>query len=461
MRRIFAGGAESISGDRASKYVRLRHWEAIFLAQEPINVGLLGLGTVGSGVVKLLEQNGTAIATKIGRPLRVARVLVRDTAKPRAVSIASELLTTDPRQVLEDPAIPVIAEVMGGVEPAREYLLTALARGKSVVTANKDLLALHGQELLETARAHGADFFFEASVGGGIPIIHPLKEFLAANRIEQVLGIVNGTTNYILSKMTQEGREFAEALAEAQALGYAESDPRADIEGDDAARKLAILASIAFNTRVTYPEIYVEGITRISSRDILYAGELGYVVKLLAIAREEGGEIEARVHPALVPRQHPLAAVSDVYNAIFVRGDAVGEAMFYGRGAGQMPTASAVVGDLMAVARNLLHGATGQVTCTCFRSLPVRPMGRVECQYYLRLTVRDRPGVLASIAGVFGNQGVSLASVIQKRSFDGWAELVLITHRVREASLQDALKIIGGLSVVRAIDNVIRVEEGI
>lgn len=415
---------------------------------------------MGSGVVKLLQDNGEAIATKIGRPLAIRRILVRDKTKARPVPVAGELLTTDPQSILEDPAIQVVVEVMGGLEPAREYILAALERGKNVVTANKDLLALHGQELLETAKAKGVDFFFEASVGGGIPIIHPLKEFLAANRIHRVLGIVNGTTNYILTKMAQEGKDFADALAEAQALGYAESDPSADVEGDDAARKLAILASIAFNTRVTYPDVYVEGITRISAQDILYAGELGYVIKLLAIAREEDGEVEVRVHPALVPKHHPLAAVSDVFNAIFVCGDAVGEAMFYGRGAGQMPTASAVVGDLMEVARNIQRGATGRVSCTCYRNLPIRPMGRVECQYYLRLTVKDQPGVLASIAGVFGNQGVSLASVIQKRSFDGWAELVLITHRVREDNLQDALKIIGGLSVVRAVDNVIRVEEG-
>lgn len=415
---------------------------------------------MGSGVVKLLQDNGEAIATKIGRPLAIRRILVRDKTKARPVPVAGELLTTDPQSILEDPAIRVVVEVMGGLEPAREYILAALERGKNVVTANKDLLALHGQELLETAKAKGVDFFFEASVGGGIPIIHPLKEFLAANRIHRVLGIVNGTTNYILTKMAQEGKDFADALAEAQALGYAESDPSADVEGDDAARKLAILASIAFNTRVTYPDVYVEGITRISAQDILYAGELGYVIKLLAIAREEDGEVEVRVHPALVPKHHPLAAVSDVFNAIFVCGDAVGETMFYGRGAGQMPTASAVVGDLMEVARNIQRGATGRVSCTCYRNLPIRPMGRVECQYYLRLTVKDQPGVLASIAGVFGNQGVSLASVIQKRSFDGWAELVLITHRVREDNLQDALKIIGGLSVVRAVDNVIRVEEG-
>lgn len=431
------------------------------LRKEAIGLGILGLGTVGSGVVKLLQENGDSISAKVGCPLIIRGILVRDKAKPRQVAVPPELLTTDPEVVLDNPEVDIVVEVMGGIEPARSYLTRAFEQGKSVVTANKDLLALYGQELLELAAAKGVDFFFEASVGGGIPIIHPLKEFLGANRIERVVGIVNGTTNYILTKMAQEGKEFSEALKEAQALGYAEADPAADVEGDDAARKLAILASIAFNSRVTYSDVYVEGITRVSPSDILYAGELGYVIKLLAIAKEDAGEIEARVHPALVPKHHPLAAVSDVFNAIYVRGHAVGETMFYGRGAGQMPTASAVMGDVMEVARNILHGATGRVTCTCYRQLPIRPMGKVECQYYIRLIVKDRPGVLASIAGVFGNQGVSLASVIQKRSLDGWAELVVITHKVREENLQDALQIIGGLSVVRNIESVIRVEEGV
>ncbi|MCR4418817.1 MAG: homoserine dehydrogenase [Clostridia bacterium] len=431
------------------------------MGTQAIRIGLLGLGTVGSGVVKLLQENGEDIATKVGCPLRIERILVRDKNKPRPVAVDPALITDDPADILEDPAIEIVAELIGGLEPAREFILRALEAGKNVVTANKDVLAVHGQQLLQAAEARGLDFFFEASVGGGIPIIHPLKELLAANRIRQVLGIVNGTTNFILTKMTVEGKDFAEALGEAQAMGYAESDPSADVEGADAARKLAILASIAFNTRVTYPEVYAEGIGRISARDILYAGELGYVIKLLAIGREEEQEVEVRVHPALVPKDHPLATVSDVFNAIFIRGDAVGEAMFYGRGAGQMPTASAVVGDLMLVARNLLHGSTGRITCTCYRQLPVRPMGRVECKYYLRFTVKDRPGVLARIAGAFGEAGVSLASVIQKRSFEGWAELVLITHRVREENLQRALAIIRDLPVVKSVDNLIRVEEGI
>lgn len=430
------------------------------MEQEPIRVGLMGLGTVGGGVFKVLQSNGDAIATKLGRPITIARILEKNTSKAEGLPGARELLTDNPSDILDDPSINIVVEVLGGLEPAREFILRALANRKNVVTANKDLLALHGQEILETAKNNGVDFLFEASVGGGIPIIHPLKEFLGGNRMRQVLGIVNGTTNYILTKMATEGKEFSDALAEAQALGYAEANPSADVQGDDAARKIAILASIAFNTRVTYPDVYIEGITKISSGDIRYAGELGYVIKLLAIARETDGQVEARVHPALLSRKHPLAAVSDVFNAIFIEGDAVGEAMFYGRGAGRMPTASAIVGDIMEEARNIIRGTTARVTCTCYRNLPIRPMGELESKYYLRLTVKDQPGVMATITGVLGNQQVSLASVIQKRSHDGLAELVLITHRVRENNLQDSLKIIGGLSVVRNIDNLIRVEDG-
>ncbi|QGP93685.1 Homoserine dehydrogenase [Neomoorella glycerini] len=426
----------------------------------PINIGLLGLGTVGSGVVRLLQQNGAAIAQKLGRPLKVSRILVRDRHRSRQVEVSPDLLTTEPDTILADPDIPIIVEVMGGTGAAREYILKAISRGKSVVTANKDLLALYGKELFDAAEASGVDLFFEASVGGGIPIIRPLKECLAGNRIRQVMGIVNGTTNYILTKMSREGRDFAEVLQEAQSLGYAEADPAADIEGEDAARKMAILASIAFGTRITYPDVYREGISNLTAQDISYAADLGYAVKLLGIAREDEEGIEVRVHPALVPLNHPLAAVSDVFNAIFVEGDAVGETMFYGRGAGSMPTASAVVGDIMEAARNIQHQTRGRISCTCFYDKPLKPMGAIITKYYLRLIVVDRPGVLASIAGVFGEREVSLASVIQERMLGELAELVLITHRVREQNLQDALRILTGLPVVKEIACVVRVEGG-
>ncbi|MGI6285651.1 homoserine dehydrogenase [Neomoorella humiferrea] len=426
----------------------------------PVNIGLLGLGTVGSGVVRLLQQNGALIAQKLGRPLKISRVLVRERNRPRQVEVDPTLLTTDADGIINDPDIHIIVEVMGGTDAAREYILKAMERGKSVVTANKDLLALYGKELFDAAASNGVDLFFEASVGGGIPIIRPLKECLAGNKIRQVMGIVNGTTNYILTKMSREGRDFQEVLREAQDLGYAEADPAADIEGDDAARKMAILASIAFNTRVTYSDVYREGISRITTQDISYAADLGYVIKLLGIAREDEEGIEVRVHPALLPGNHPLASVNDVFNAIFIEGDAVGEAMFYGRGAGSMPTASAVVGDIIEAARNLNYQTRGRITCTCFYDKPIKPVGTINTKYYLRLLVVDRPGVLAAIAGVFGDREVSLASVIQERMLGELAELVLITHRVREQNLQDALKVLAGLPVVKEIACVVRVEGG-
>ncbi|HBT46438.1 MAG TPA: homoserine dehydrogenase [Peptococcaceae bacterium] len=425
-----------------------------------VNIGLLGLGTVGGGIVKLLDRNGRVIAQKLGRPIEIKRILVRDLHRPRTVKVPPEFLTTRPETILEDPAIDIIVEVMGGLEPAREYILKALRLGKSVVTANKDLLALYGKELFAAAEAGGADLFFEASVGGGIPIVHSLKECLAGNRISRVMGIVNGTTNYILTKMSREEREFTEVLAEAQRLGYAEADPRADIEGDDAARKMAILASIAFGTRVTYPEVYHEGIAHLHPQDIKYAADLGYAIKLLGIARDDGEEVEVRVHPALVPLAHPLASVEGAFNAIFVEGDAVGEAMFYGQGAGEMPTASAVVGDIMEAARNLAYNTRGRIYCTCFDQKPVKPMEDIVTRYYLRMIVKDRPGVLAAIAGVFGERQVSLASVIQVGMVGEQAELVFITHLVRERNLREALEILKGLPVVNQIASVIRVEGG-
>lgn len=426
----------------------------------PLNIGLLGLGTVGGGVFQLLQQNKAIITQKLGRPLNISRILERNMERVRQLGVNPQMVTTNPETIFSDPEIAIVVEVIGGVGVAREFILQALSHGKSVITANKDLLALHGKELFDAARAHGTDLFFEASVGGGIPIIRPLKECLAGNRIRQVMGIVNGTTNYILTKMSREGRDFAEVLREAQSLGYAESDPTADVEGDDAARKMAILASIAFGTRVTYPDVYREGISRLTVQDINYAQDLGYTVKLLGIAREDEQGVEVRVHPVFLPLGHPLASVNDVFNAIFVEGDAVGEAMFYGRGAGAMPTASAIVGDIMEAARNLQHQDRGRISCTCFYEKPLKPMGSVVSKYYLRLIVADRPGVLAAIAGVFGEREVSLASVIQERTIEERAELVLITHRVREQNLQDALKALANLPVVNEIAGVVRVEGG-
>lgn len=423
-----------------------------------VNIGLLGCGTVGSGVVKLLSSNRDVISLRTGREVSVKRILEKDPGKVLGLGLSKDILCSDIREILDDDDIKIVVELIGGIEPARTYILEALSRGKNVVTANKDLIAVYGQELLATAQENGVDFFFEASVGGGIPLIYPLKHSLGANRIKEVMGIVNGTTNYILTKMCEEGLEFSRALKEAQELGYAEADPTSDVEGYDAARKIAILASIAFNSRVTFEDVYVEGITRLSPLDIKYGHELGYAVKLLAIAKEIEGRIQARVHPAFIPLHHPLAAVKGVYNAVFVNGDAVGEVMFFGRGAGQMPTASAVVGDIMEICHNLTQGTTGVLGCTCFENKEIVPITKLESKFYIRMLVKDRPGVLAAIAGVFGSHQLSIATVLQKTSGEEFAQLVLVTHKVPESDLRDALMVLGEMSIVADICNVIRVE---
>lgn len=428
------------------------------MPKDRIVVGLLGLGTVGRGVYRILSTNAELITRRLGLPVEIKKVLVRDLKKDRGLDIPPSVLTCEPAEVLDDEEIDIVVEVMGGIEPTLSYALRALHNGKSVVTANKDMVAAHGRELFAAAQRTRRDFLFEASVAGGIPIVHVLKECLVANRIHRLMGIVNGTTNYILSKMSLEGADFARALAEAQARGYAEQDPTNDIDGFDAARKMAILASIAFNSRVQLANVYVEGIRQIAPADIKYAAELGYVVKLLGIAKNTPAGIDVRVHPALVPSAHPLAAVNDVFNAIFIQGDAVGEAMFYGRGAGEMPTASAVVADIVYAARNLKHDVPGMVSCSCFEERPHIPITEVINRFYLRLIVLDRPGVLAQIAFVFGEHEVSLASVIQKQAADGRAEIVLVTHRVVEGNLRRALELVAELPVVNQVCSVIRVE---
>ncbi|PKM82549.1 MAG: homoserine dehydrogenase [Firmicutes bacterium HGW-Firmicutes-14] len=428
------------------------------MGKEKINVGLLGCGTVGGGVWKVLDMNREIIRKRIGIEIAVKKVLEKDKGKAKAAGIPVSKITDQPDDIFNDKDIDIVVEVIGGTTVAGEFLKKAMKAGKSVVTANKDLLAQDGQELFRIAGENNVDLLFEASVGGGIPIIRPLKECLAANRVETIYGIVNGTTNYMLTKMSEEGSSYADMLAEAQQKGYAEADPTSDVEGYDSARKLAILSSIAFNTRVSFKDVFIEGITKITARDIMYAKELNYTVKLLAIGKELDGRIEVRVHPTLISQNHPLAAVNDVFNAIFVRGNAVGDVMFYGRGAGELPTASAVVGDIIDAARNKVKGIKGRLACTCYDSKPIKDIGEIRTKYYVRMKVLDRPGVLAAIASVFGNQEVSLASVIQKRNIDKIAEIVWVTHDVLEKNIQDALKIIGGLSIVEDISNVIRVE---
>ena len=427
---------------------------------DTVKIGLLGAGTVGSGVIKVMRENAEEITKKTGAALEIKTVMVHNLNRNHP-DITGCNVTDRFEDILEDPEISIVIELIGGIHPAKEYMLRAMQAGKHVVTANKDIVAEYGEELFETAQKNNVDFMFEASVGGGIPIILPLKESLTANRITEIMGIVNGTTNYMLSKMTKEVSCYSDVLKEAQEKGYAEADPTSDVEGLDAARKLAILASIAFNTRINFHDVAVEGMTNIRPEAIVYASQLGYVVKLLAIGRDCGeAGIDVRVHPVFLPKSHPLASVDGVYNAIFIRGNAIGEAMFYGRGAGSLPTASAVVADVINTVNDLRHSAIGRVTCTCYDEKKLCPLDDTVSSYYVRLLVDDEPGVLGTIATTFGNQGVSLLSVIQTRSVGNKAEIVAITHHVRHSAMEDAAKVLSGLHVVSEVRSVIRVENG-
>lgn len=430
-----------------------------------VRIGLLGLGTVGAGVAKLLESRRGLLEERAGCRLTLAGVADLDVVRPReGLDLARLPLTTDAQRVLADPAVQVIVELVGGLEPARSFILKALAAGKHVVTANKALLAHHGEELYEEARRHGVTLGFEAAVAGGIPLIRAVKEGLVANRILSVHGIVNGTCNYILSKMTDEGLDFSMVLKEAQAHGYAEADPTLDIEGMDSAHKLQILVTLAFRTFVDLKHIHTEGITRVTQQDIAYARELGYRVKLLAIAKAGDGGVEARVHPTMIPASAPLAAVSGVFNGVFLTGDAVGDLMFYGRGAGQMPTASAVLSDVIEIARRIAHGipALGlELPSTGSSPLPLRPMDAIRSCYYLRVMAQDRPGVLSRVAGILGDNDISIASVIQKeRAAREAVPVVMMTHEARERDMRTALAAIDRLPDVAAPTTMIRVEGG-
>ena len=403
-----------------------------------IKVALLGVGTVGTGVYKLIQRRADVMVRTIGAQMEVSKILVHNLNKQRE-GIDASLLTDNWQEIVNDPEIQIVVEVMGGIEPARTMILEALHAGKHVVTANKDLLAVHGKELLDAAEEKHCDLLFEAAVAGGIPIIRPLKQCLAGNEIDEVIGIVNGTTNYILTKMFEENMSFEEALAKATELGYAEADPTADVEGLDAGRKVAIMASIAFHSRVVFDDVYTEGITKITSDDIAYAKEFDSVIKLLGVAHNTEGGIEVGVYPMLLNKEHPLASVRDSFNAVFVHGDAVDDAMFYGRGAGELPTASAVMGDIIDVARNIEYGCNGRISCTCYRETPIKKFDEVENKFFLRMQVKNQPGVLASIATVFGSHGVSIARVVQKHIKGDQAELVIVTDKVREDYLKNAL----------------------
>lgn len=428
--------------------------------QNYIKVGLLGAGTVGGGVISVMEQNADVIEKKIGKKIVIAKVFGRDIKKMQEQYGPNYCYTTDIDDVLEDPEIDIVVELLGREHPAKEYIAKAFENGKNVVTANKDVLAKYGKELFPLAAEKNCDFMFEGSVCGGIPIIQPLKTSLAANKITSIMGIVNGTTNYMLTKMSNEHLDYADVLKEAQSKGYAESDPTADVGGFDAARKLAILASIAFNTRISLDDVQIEGIESISLRDINYAAELGYAIKLLAIAKNDPEfGISVRVHPTMLPLSHPLAGVNDVYNAVFVTGDAVGEAMFMGLGAGRMPTASAVCGDIIDVARNLQHGETGRISCTCFEDKKLCSLENMCSPCYIRMHVMDKPGALAAIAAAFGAQNVSLRNVVQKNKIGNEAEIVVITHNVSEFNLQMAVQTLKALPVINEVCSVIRVED--
>lgn len=423
--------------------------------ERTVTIGLLGCGIVGSALARQITTEGDAIAARTGIRLRIGRVAVRSLSKPRDVDLPHDVFTTDGAEVVGDPSIDLVVEMVGGIEPAREFISAALKAGKPVVTANKELLANVGAELFGEADAAGVDLLFEAAVGGGIPIVRPLRESLVGERVTRVMGIVNGTTNYILSQMTAHGTSYADALADAQSLGFAERDPTADVEGFDAGAKAAIIASIAFGVRVVAGNVYHEGISGITETDIAYAQALGYVIKLLAICeRFDDGAVAVRVHPAMVKHSHPLASVRDSFNAVFVEGATVGDLMFYGRGAGGDPSASAVLGDVIDAACNLAKGT--HATIGSFARCPIRPVDELASPFYLNLEVADQPGVLAAVAGVFGEHGVSIRSMEQEGLGDD-ARITFITHRAVEADLQATLRRLGALDVVRRVGSVLRV----
>ena len=421
----------------------------------------MGLGVVGGGVAATLLDPAQHVSRKAGHPVSLKRVLVRDLGKERRAPVPRDILTTDPALVLNDPDIHVVVEVIGGEEPASSYIRRSLSQGKSVVTANKEVMAKEGQDLLALAASRGVNLLFEASVGGGIPIVGPLMKDLLANDIRSVHAIINGTTNYMLTRMSRDGMDFDDALKEAQDLGFAEADPTNDVEGIDAGYKLAVLASLAFHTQVRAEDVHKEGISSLRARDFRYGRELGYAIKLLAIARREGRQIQARVHPCFVPEDHMLAKVDGVFNAVEVDGDLTGKILFHGRGAGREPTTSAVIGDLVEVARKLTGGGRPSPFVPPGDRLTVAPMSELVTRYYIRLGVSDRPGVLAQIGKVLGDLGVSIASVIQKDSNPGsqTAELVVTTHPAREEAVQESLRRMRALQVVRKVDNLVRVED--
>ena len=421
-----------------------------------LKVGMLGCGVVGSNVARLLQEDSGDFAARSGATLSLAKVAVKNATTKRE-NVPQSIITTDAHSIVNDPSIDIVIEVMGGIEPARELILTAIKNGKSIITANKALLALHGAELFEAADKNGVDLYYEAAVGGAIPILRPMRESIVGDHVHRVMGIVNGTTNYILTKMDEEGSAFSDVLKEAQSLGFAEADPTADIEGHDAAAKAAILAGLAFHTRVTSNDVYCEGISKISARDVAVAREMDHVIKLLAIAElTSDNQVSVRVHPTLISRQHPLASVRNAFNAVFVEAESAGELMFYGRGAGGAPTASAVLGDLIAIARNKTRGGEGHGESD-YAELSIASIDKVKSRYLIRLDVADKPGVLATVAQLFASHNVSIETVRQSGRGDS-AELIVATHSAPESSLQKTVDALAKSDVVKSVESVLRIE---
>ena len=432
-----------------------------------INVGIIGLGTVGTGTARIILDNADVIEAKTGIHLNLKRIADKDLDRDRGLKLPDGVMTDDASVVLNDPDIDIVVELVGGTTIAKDFTVSALKSGKHVVTANKALLSTFGKEILTLARARGLQVGFEASVGGGIPCLKALREGLSANRIESIYGIINGTANYILTKMTDEGGDFEDVLKVASEKGYAEADPSYDVDGIDTAHKLALLIDISYGTFVSLEDIYIEGIRKITPVDIEFAKEFGYRIKLLAISKESDGKIEARVHPTMVPVSHQLAKVDGVYNAVFINGDAVGSTMFYGHGAGMMATASAVVADIVDIARDINCGSTGRVTPLGYvdeaiKDVEIKDINDLETDYYLRFTAVDKPGVLSTVAGVLGKYNISISSVIQKVRNEGDpVPLVIVTHTAREKEMKEAIRIIEELDVITDETIIIRIEENL
>ena len=417
-----------------------------------VRIAILGFGNVGQGVWKVLTRRS-------GYEIEVAKILVRDINKTRDIDVPKDILTTDPEEIFDDNSIKIVVELMGGLNPAKDYMLKAIEKGKHVVTANKLVIATEGTQLFRAANKQKVMLCYEASVAGGIPVIHGLNESLTANKIEKVIGIINGTTNYILTKMTREGMDFREALKLAQEKGFAEADPTSDVEGYDAVYKLSILSSLAFGTNVSVDSIYREGITNIEPIDIQYAGEFGYTIKLLAIVKDENNSLEVRVHPAMVPSTHPIANVNDSFNAIFIKGNAVGDLVFIGRGAGDLPTGSAVVGDIISILRSNLDLSNGANTKMKQEQIEIKDMDETECEYYIRISAKDAPGVLGEVTSIFGKNNVSLSSVIQKGEYTEYVPVVYITHKTLERNIRKSIDAISKLPSIKKVNNIIRVEK--